>query len=107
MKQSIKSRQFPISTIRIGLVYSWLWFCERFAKFLYFCFVNDLIFYLSDLQAEDHGIKPLSSNVTVVISLLDINDNTPKFDKTIYNISVDENVPGDSQVRELCLFASL
>ena len=52
-------------------------------------------------------MKPLSSNVTVVISLLDINDNTPTFDKTIYNISVDENIPGDSQVGGLCVLANL
>lgn len=42
--------------------------------------------------ASDNGSPPLSSSMAVQIHVLDLNDNKPKFEKTIYDISVLENI---------------
>ena len=41
--------------------------------------------------ASDNGNPRLSSSVTVRITVQDINDNEPVFEKTFYNISLKEN----------------
>lgn len=42
--------------------------------------------------AIDRGVPPLSDDITVTITLLDINDNAPNFTKTTYDFYVSENV---------------
>jgi len=39
------------------------------------------------------GSPRLSSIATVIVSILDINDNPPEFERTMYTISVSEAVP--------------
>ena len=41
--------------------------------------------------ATDRGNPPLSSNVTVRITVIDINDNPPSFDRAVYSIRIPEN----------------
>ncbi|KFD72321.1 hypothetical protein M514_11490 [Trichuris suis] len=46
------------------------------------------------ISAEDHGEpEPLSANATLSVSILDVNDNPPLFNKQIYNASVPEDAP--------------
>ena len=46
--------------------------------------------YTLHITASDNGVPVLSSNVTVIINVLDINDNKPVFDQSIYTISISE-----------------
>lgn len=41
--------------------------------------------------ATDRGSPPLSTSVTVRITVLDLNDNPPSFDRAVYNIPIPEN----------------
>ncbi|XP_061473408.1 protocadherin Fat 2 [Rhineura floridana] len=45
------------------------------------------------VRATDHGMPPLSSEALVVVSILDINDNPPKFSQLHYEANVSEMVP--------------
>ncbi|CAG9534070.1 unnamed protein product [Cercopithifilaria johnstoni] len=44
------------------------------------------------IQARDQGIPPLTSNISVVLNVLDINDNRPEFKKEMYSVEVPEDV---------------
>ncbi|KAM3849026.1 protocadherin Fat 2 [Vipera latastei] len=44
------------------------------------------------VRATDHGIPPLSSEVFVIINVLDINDNPPKFSQLQYQANVSKMV---------------
>ncbi|XP_060803701.1 protein dachsous [Amyelois transitella] len=41
--------------------------------------------------ARDRGSPPLSSTATLVVTVLDVNDNEPIFDQSFYNVTVSEN----------------
>ena len=48
------------------------------------------------LIAKDHGNPPLSSSVSIHVSVRDVNDKEPTFDQSLYLASVPENkTPGD------------
>ncbi|KAG8579378.1 hypothetical protein GDO81_010851 [Engystomops pustulosus] len=48
-------------------------------------------------MAVDHGSPTMSARKIIHVSVSDVNDNPPLFDKTIYNIYVPEyNQPGSS-----------
>uniref|UniRef100_T1ING0 Cadherin domain-containing protein n=1 Tax=Strigamia maritima TaxID=126957 RepID=T1ING0_STRMM len=42
--------------------------------------------------ASDAGSPPLSSSVTLTITILDVNDNEPIFDQSYYHVAVNESV---------------
>ncbi|XP_058484004.1 protocadherin alpha-C2-like [Solea solea] len=47
------------------------------------------------LRVTDKGLPPLSENETIILDILDINDNAPAFPQSFYTIHVVENnVPG-------------
>ncbi|XP_044136927.1 protocadherin gamma-B4-like isoform X22 [Bufo gargarizans] len=49
------------------------------------------------LTAEDRGNPPMSAKTLIHVSVTDVNDNSPVFDKTIYVVYVSEyNQPGSS-----------
>ncbi|KAL3879153.1 hypothetical protein ACJMK2_031462 [Sinanodonta woodiana] len=48
--------------------------------------------YRLTVVAEDGGMPPFSSILTVNIIITDVNDNAPQFSKSTYNITVNENV---------------
>ncbi|XP_050300468.1 cadherin-related tumor suppressor isoform X2 [Anthonomus grandis grandis] len=48
--------------------------------------------YILVVQAQDSGIHPLSSTLTVYCNVLDLNDNTPVFDPMSYSNEIFENV---------------
>ncbi|XP_063535719.1 protein dachsous [Cydia strobilella] len=41
--------------------------------------------------AKDRGHPPLSATVTLVVTVLDVNDNEPIFDQSFYNVTVQES----------------
>jgi len=43
--------------------------------------------------ASDAGVPPLSSSVTVTVSVTDVNDNSPTFDQAAYEASVSDRAP--------------
>ncbi|KIH54289.1 cadherin domain protein [Ancylostoma duodenale] len=45
------------------------------------------------IKAQDHGIPPRSTNMTLVIHVSDYNDNAPVFETTSYEAEVAENSP--------------
>ncbi|XP_071087130.1 protocadherin-11 X-linked-like [Haliotis cracherodii] len=47
--------------------------------------------YSVKLIAEDGGAPPLSSSMDVQISITDVNDNSPVFSHSIYNVTIKEN----------------
>eukprot|EP00794_Sanderia_malayensis_P011813 gene11813-13037_t len=54
------------------------------------------------VTAFDDGVPVRrSKNTSVIITLLDVNDNVPRFSARVYNVSVNENIQGDSQVIKL------
>ena len=50
-----------------------------------------------EIQAFDNGSPQLSSNLTIIVNLTNINDMIPVFEKPFYNISLEEN-PNENQV---------
>ncbi|XP_045346998.1 protocadherin alpha-5 isoform X11 [Leopardus geoffroyi] len=53
------------------------------------------------LTAVDGGKPELTGTVQLLISVLDANDNAPKFDKSVYNIRILENAPNGTLVIKL------
>ncbi|EFO19582.2 hypothetical protein LOAG_08910 [Loa loa] len=45
------------------------------------------------IQAHDQGVPPHSSNITIILNVLDINDNKPEFNEQIYSIKIPEDIP--------------
>uniref|UniRef100_A0A7N8WYG6 Cadherin domain-containing protein n=1 Tax=Mastacembelus armatus TaxID=205130 RepID=A0A7N8WYG6_9TELE len=53
------------------------------------------------LTAVDGGTPARSGTASVIVRVLDTNDNAPKFDKSIYNVKIMENSPIGSLVLHL------
>ncbi|XP_052633680.1 protocadherin-23 [Harpia harpyja] len=53
------------------------------------------------LLASDHGTPSLNSTATVLITVLDVNDNPPVFSSPEYHIHLKESVPVGSHVTEV------
>ncbi|MBN3320699.1 PCD16 protein, partial [Atractosteus spatula] len=47
--------------------------------------------YSLTIVAQDHGKHKLSSTVKVEVMVLDVNDNSPRFGQSVYNIDISEN----------------
>eukprot|EP00062_Callorhinchus_milii_P015212 gi/632965391/ref/XP_007898867.1/ PREDICTED: protocadherin Fat 4-like [Callorhinchus milii] len=45
------------------------------------------------VTASDKGHPPLSSSMNITVIVTDVNDNSPAFTHSTYNITVDENMP--------------
>ncbi|XP_015050872.2 fat-like cadherin-related tumor suppressor homolog isoform X1 [Drosophila yakuba] len=58
-------------------------------------------FYFLTIQAIDGGSPPLSNNAYVNISILDINDNSPKFLQNLYRINVNEDIFVGSKILDI------
>ena len=54
--------------------------------------------YSLTVRATDHGISPLSESTTVVVTILDVNDNKPDINNLPQKISVSEGKPPGSVV---------
>uniref|UniRef100_A0A8D1G0Y9 Cadherin domain-containing protein n=1 Tax=Sus scrofa TaxID=9823 RepID=A0A8D1G0Y9_PIG len=53
------------------------------------------------LTALDGGKPELTGSVQIQITILDVNDNAPEFDKPSYKVVLFENVPNDTRVIQL------
>lgn len=53
------------------------------------------------LLASDHGKPSLNSTATVLITVLDVNDNPPEFSSSEYHVHVKEGLPVGSHVTEV------
>ncbi|NXK22985.1 PCD23 protein, partial [Arenaria interpres] len=53
------------------------------------------------LLASDHGTPSLNSTATVLITVLDVNDNSPVFSSPEYHIHIKESIPVGSHVTEV------
>ncbi|XP_051936573.1 protocadherin alpha-C2-like [Hippocampus zosterae] len=53
------------------------------------------------LTAVDGGKPPRSGTVSIIVHVLDTNDNAPLFDKSIYSVKITENSPIGSLVIDL------
>ena len=52
------------------------------------------------VTGSDQGVPPLSSIVSVLITVGDVNDNAPRFTQNVYSASVPEFLPaGASAIR--------
>ncbi|XP_026833139.1 fat-like cadherin-related tumor suppressor homolog isoform X3 [Drosophila erecta] len=58
-------------------------------------------FYFLTIQAIDGGTPPLSNNAYVNISILDINDNSPKFLQNLYRVNVNEDIFVGSKILDI------
>ena len=47
--------------------------------------------YSFDVTVTDHGNPPLSSTANILITVLDLNDNSPYFEQELYQLFVEEN----------------
>lgn len=62
---------------------------------------EDRDYYSLTILATDHGKPPRSSQVPVVIHVLDENDNSPQFTNTTFIFKIKENEPPDTFVGKL------
>ncbi|XP_053180397.1 protocadherin alpha-13-like [Scomber japonicus] len=53
------------------------------------------------LTAVDGGKPPKTGTLKINVNVLDVNDNTPSFSKTLYKARVNENAPAGSSVIQL------
>ena len=53
--------------------------------------------------ATDQGEPPLSTNMTVLVEVQDVNDNAPKFERLEYSVSVSEVTAINTQVSLFCV----
>lgn len=53
------------------------------------------------LLASDHGTPSLNSTATVLITVLDVNDNPPVFSSLEYHVHVKESIPIGSHITEV------
>ncbi|NWS23637.1 PCD23 protein, partial [Polioptila caerulea] len=53
------------------------------------------------LLASDHGTPSLNSTATVLITVLDVNDNPPVFSSPEYHVHVKESIPIGSHITEV------
>lgn len=47
---------------------------------------------------SDSGSPPLTSNTTLTVAVIDVNDNPPEFNSTAYNFQVIENLSAGAVV---------
>lgn len=57
--------------------------------------------YILTVIAEDSGLSPMSDRTQVEISIVDVNDNAPRFPSAHYHGSVHENVPAGTRILEV------
>ena len=60
--------------------------------------------YILTVIAEDGGLSPLSDRTEVEISVVDVNDNAPRFANGLYRGTVHENAPAGTSVTEVSAY---
>lgn len=62
--------------------------------------------YRLDVRAFDHGNPQLSASQSLLINVEDINDNSPRFEQSVYRVNITENVPIGTFVAQLKAYDS-
>ncbi|KAG9348456.1 hypothetical protein JZ751_002191 [Albula glossodonta] len=57
--------------------------------------------YALTVVAQDRGMPALSSSATIEVTVLDVNDNSPRFDSASYTVEIPEDSPVGSLVLEV------
>ncbi|XP_072256739.1 protocadherin gamma-B1-like isoform X25 [Pyxicephalus adspersus] len=57
--------------------------------------------YIMTIKAVDNGSPQLSSNKTIQLTILDVNDNPPIFEKSAYTVYVQENNPQGTSIHRI------
>lgn len=58
---------------------------------------EDIPFYTLIIQASDKGSPPLTETVSVNVTILDVNDNSPVFSESLFTVIVSESLPVGSR----------
>lgn len=53
------------------------------------------------VRAHDEGSPPLSASKTLLVRLLDVNDNAPNFAQAVYTMVLNENEPAGTSLGRL------
>lgn len=56
---------------------------------------------MSQVKAQDGGDPPLHTVTSVDVFVKDVNDNSPRFDQLLYQLTVPENTPRGSELLRL------
>uniref|UniRef100_A0A1I7RLZ2 Cadherin EGF LAG seven-pass G-type receptor 2 n=2 Tax=Bursaphelenchus xylophilus TaxID=6326 RepID=A0A1I7RLZ2_BURXY len=51
--------------------------------------------------AKDQGEPPLETSIQLTVTVIDVNDNAPKFEKDTYELTMSENSPKGTQILDL------
>ena len=54
--------------------------------------------YTLKIRVSDHGDPQLSSSADVTITVIDVDDNCPKFKPAVYNMTISENLPFNQSI---------
>lgn len=57
--------------------------------------------YFLVVEAADGAVDPRRSRLTLSITVLDVDDNSPIFSQQLYNVNLPENSPKDSVILKL------
>lgn len=57
--------------------------------------------YFLIVEASDGAVDPRRSRLTLFITVLDIDDNSPIFTQQMYNVNLPENKPKDTVILQL------
>ena len=61
------------------------------------------ISYTIEVEARDAGVGPLTGTSTIIIHVLDINDNGPLFVAGTYTVNILENTPITTSILKVLL----
>lgn len=58
------------------------------------------------IAKETLSVEQYSSNVTVTINVEDRNDNSPRFSHLFYNVAIEEELPGGTQILQVAILSA-
>lgn len=59
---------------------------------------SEQMFRFNVYARDKRSINKLNSSVPIVIDIMDVNDNAPTFDETVYNLEMPENLPAGTTI---------
>lgn len=79
-----------------------------FSFFLSFCPLLKMKgHYFLIVEAWDGAVDPRRSRLTLSVTVLDVDDNSPIFTQQTYNVSLPENSPKDTVILQLKVSSSM
>ena len=65
------------------------------------CSFKDVEHYILIVSASDAGEPALTATTTIYVNVKDVNDNPPEIEKSLYEITVDEDVDVGTSILKL------